>query len=136
MVDSETYRVALCWVALARFLQFFHLVCYQLWDKWYMVLEEVGEYSRQDLLKALLINKLPWCVFSPIYLKIWYIKYIINTCLICEKNVIWFVYVTHGHDVHLFPMPFGPFGQNIHIFYDLESHLICYDLISLLRRTL
>lgn len=47
-----------------------------------------------------------------------------------------FVYVTHCHDVHLFPMPFGPFGQNIHIIYDLESHLICYDLISLLRRTL
>lgn len=78
MVDSETYQVALCWAALARFLQFFHLVCYQLWDKWYMVLEEVGEYSRQDLLKAQLINKLPWHVFSPIYLHILYTKYIIT----------------------------------------------------------
>jgi len=41
MGDSETYRVALCWAALARFLQFFHLVCYQLWDKSYIVLEGV-----------------------------------------------------------------------------------------------
>lgn len=33
MVDGETYQVALCWVALELFLQFFRLVCYQLKDK-------------------------------------------------------------------------------------------------------